>query len=44
MADGSRKPYSTRVSFLDLSPLYMAPICGTETWDSSIKTIESLGR
>jgi hypothetical protein len=42
-ADGRRKPYSTRVSLRERSPLYMAPTCGTLTWDSSI-TSSAAGR
>ena len=43
-ADGKRKPYSTRVSFRERSPLYMPPICGIVTWLSSTNSSASLGR
>ncbi|MCY1427368.1 hypothetical protein D9M71_432120 [compost metagenome] len=43
-AEGRRKPYSTRVSLRERSPLYMAPTCGTLTWDSSITSKASAGR
>ena len=35
MQDGRRKPCSARVNLRRWSPLYMPPICGTETWLSS---------
>ena len=40
----SLKPKLTRFSFRALSPLYMAPICGTVTWDSSTINKASSGR
>src|SRR5690606_2483637 len=43
-ADGSRKPNSTSVSLRERSPLYMAPICGTVTCDSSTTSSASGGR
>ena len=36
MQDGSRNPYSDSVLLRAKSPLYMAPICGTVTWLSSM--------
>ena len=35
IASGRRKPWSTSVSLRERSPLYMPPICGTVTCDSS---------
>ena len=43
-ADFNRKPYSTRLCFLALSPLDIAPSCGIVICDSSINTIKSLGK
>ena len=35
-AEGRRKPYSTRTSLRERSPLYMAPSCGMVWWLSSM--------
>ena len=43
-AEGRRKPYSTRVSLRERSPLNIAPTCGTLTCDSSITSSELAGR
>ncbi|COW77002.1 Uncharacterised protein [Mycobacterium tuberculosis] len=43
-ADGSRKPYSTRLCLREMSPSYMPPICGTVTCDSSITSRKSSGK
>ncbi|MNN37475.1 hypothetical protein D3C81_1514250 [compost metagenome] len=43
-AEGRRKPYSTRVSLRERSPLNMAPTWGTVTWDSSITSRALAGR
>ena len=37
-AEGSRKPYSTRVSLRARSPLNIPPIWGSDTCDSSTTT------
>ena len=44
MQEGRRKPCSDRVDLRALSPLYMAPICGTVTWLSSTNSRASSGR
>src|SRR3989344_897440 len=36
IADGRRKPYSTRVLFLEWSPVYILLNWGMEMWDSSM--------
>ena len=43
-ADGSRNPKSTSVSLRARSPLYIAPICGIVTCDSSTTSNASGGR
>ena len=43
MHEGRRKPWSDRVILRLKSPLYMPPICGTDTCDSSAKTIALSG-
>ena len=43
-AEGQAEAVSTRVSLRERSPAYMAPTCGTETWDSSITSSASSGR
>ncbi|CAM5303963.1 hypothetical protein SHIRM173S_05740 [Streptomyces hirsutus] len=43
-AEGSRKPWSTRVRLREASPSYMAPICGTVTCDSSMTRRKSSGK
>ena len=44
MQEGRRKPYSASVALRRKSPRYMAPICGTVTWLSSMKTKALSGR
>ena len=41
---GSRNPYSTSVSFRARSPAYIAPTCGSVTWDSSTISKKSSGK
>ena len=43
-AEGSRKPYSTRVVLRERSPSCMPPICGTVWCDSSMKQTKSSGK
>ena len=43
-AQGRRKPYSTRLSFLARSPLNMARTWGRVTWLSSTKRTKSSGK
>ena len=43
-AEGSRNPYSTRVSFRERSPWYIPLSWGTVMWDSSITTRKSGGK
>ena len=43
-ADGSRKPYSTSVPLRERSPKNMPRTWGTETWDSSTTSSQSLGK
>ncbi|CFP61013.1 Uncharacterised protein [Bordetella pertussis] len=43
-ADGSRKPYCTRVSLRERSPRYMPPSCPMVTWLSSMNISASAGR
>ena len=44
MADGSRKPCSTRVDLRDRSPLRMAPTWGSDWWLSSMIARKSSGK